>query len=232
MLATASLDLSSTTHLASLSPKSLQNLYDKAKNENKPLPITPKDINLRIGRQNRSVKVREWEFSPSELTNVDDAKKKEIEDKYKSLEDRYLNILNKINTTTKNILADFPINENLNENIFNKKLKTKVGNKIFKKFPDLDLGELNDKRATSSLITALNDENFEVQKNAAYALGRLEDEKAIDPLRIMLESTEIIKEPSWALTRILKTKKAISTLMEVFRKKKERKKTSRLLRNC
>ncbi|MFW9923414.1 MAG: HEAT repeat domain-containing protein [Candidatus Thorarchaeota archaeon] len=85
------------------------------------------------------------------------------------------------------------------------------------------LGEIGDKRASDTLIHTLSDLNSDVRRTAAYALGRLGDSKAIDMLKKQLARTGEVKEPAWALTKIMKTKPAILLLRDTFKKKRKEK---------
>jgi len=80
------------------------------------------------------------------------------------------------------------------------------------------LGEIKDKRATEALISALNDEHISVRKNAAYALGRLEDNAAVEALKLQVVKKGESKDASWALSKILKKKDAISALKTAYKK--------------
>ncbi|MHA1220924.1 MAG: HEAT repeat domain-containing protein, partial [Candidatus Heimdallarchaeota archaeon] len=80
------------------------------------------------------------------------------------------------------------------------------------------LGEIRDKRATHSLIQALTDSRLSVRKNAAYALGRLQDISAIEPLRKRLLFEGESKEVAWALSCLMKKRPTIALLKDAFRK--------------
>ncbi len=80
------------------------------------------------------------------------------------------------------------------------------------------LGEINDKRATEVLVSALSDDHIAVRKNAAYALGRLGDSTASEALKLQVVKKGESKDASWALSKILKKKDAISALKDAYKK--------------
>jgi HEAT repeat protein len=80
------------------------------------------------------------------------------------------------------------------------------------------LGEIRDKRATEVLISALNDVRLSVRKNAAYALGRIQDSTAANALKLQIVKEGEAKDASWALSKILKKRDAISTLKDAYKK--------------
>lgn len=51
------------------------------------------------------------------------------------------------------------------------------------------LGDLGNKRATAAIIPALKDEDAEARQKAAEALGKIEDEAALEPLVLALRDT-------------------------------------------
>ena len=58
------------------------------------------------------------------------------------------------------------------------------------------------KEAVESFIKALMDENTTVRKEAAYALGKIKDERAVEPLieTLILDlDIEVLKHAVWAL---------------------------------
>ena len=77
------------------------------------------------------------------------------------------------------------------------------------------LGLLKDERAVKPLISALNDDQSQVQAQAAYVLGQLEDKRAVEPLINALKDDkyEVREQAAFALGQ-LKDERAVGPLID------------------
>lgn len=94
--------------------------------------------------------------------------------------------------------------------------------RIFGRSSKPDIKELYSRRDVDGLIKALNHKEVEVRREAADALGRIGDERAIEPLIIALREESMRDDAAIALSMI-GDGKAIEPLMEAFRGQKGKK---------
>jgi HEAT repeat protein len=68
-----------------------------------------------------------------------------------------------------------------------------------------NLGDIGDLRAVESLIAAISDKEWEVRASAIWALGMLDDDRAFEPLRAIVENPIPDEQNSYVAARALLT---------------------------